>query len=700
MSWKLSKKLKARLDLAANQSTSAPNPAASTPSLLISTLKFPGILTVTLHEAAGLSAGDDHYRELFGGYERNLGTPDRPSYHQQYYLPYAVLDYERSQVSIPSILGTTESPQWRVEHGAAVKFDVSRAAAELTVYLYLRNPKAARGSSQDVSLGVVRLNPFDGATGSGPQWLELQDGTGRIRISLEYTHVENPTFEPDGVEFARLSITAKNVVMVRKKDTQRRYARKTVPAAELVSVSEGARRRRRINHPFIAPLAFTFESPKGLQLYTPFISGGHLFYHQRSQRFDVDRARFYTAEVVCALECLHDLDIVGWLKPGNVLLDSLGHVVLCSSGLFRSQKIRRTPEYPAPEVLLEGIVGSQSCAADWWTLGIFLYEMLTGLPPFYDDASPNIRDKIHSQPIEFPGSPALPPSATDILSKLLDRSPEKRLGAGGAEQVKGHAFFEGIDWQKVLRRGYEPTYKPGYFVGIFEPHGVDPLAEEPQEQFATVGFSYTGEQPESRCGTVSATADNLWWAVEHGDLDLVKTFLPKTTNDRVTATRCLGLAVDLQNIALVNALLENGARCDFEDSDRPPPRNRRDNGCVFNDESEPKEYMPPLVRAVVHGNLELVELLLKHGADVNVGYHSLEWDIGSETVGFSCGRVVQLAAELGHFQMVRLLLENGADIHLRQPVWEVKGHACAFVPRGVYQRVIAGLRHTTKGLVR
>ncbi|KAK4156952.1 kinase-like domain-containing protein [Chaetomidium leptoderma] len=214
-----------------------------------------------------------------------------------------------------------------------------------------------------------------------------------------------------------------------KKSTQRRYARKTIRTARLASLPETA---AQINHPFIAPLAFALQTPKGLQLYTPFVSGGYIFSHlQRPQRFAVDRARFYAAELLCALEYLHDIPTIAWLKPGNVLLDSLGHVTLCGFGLF-TRHIRsedqattpRRPEYPAPELLLDG--RSTSKAADWWTMGVFFYEMLTGLPPFYHGDTEEIRRNILGQPLEFTES--LPRSAVDILTKLLDRDPNTRLG--------------------------------------------------------------------------------------------------------------------------------------------------------------------------------------------------------------------------------------------------------------------------------
>ncbi|KAI1378603.1 hypothetical protein F4677DRAFT_411394 [Hypoxylon crocopeplum] len=179
-------------------------------------------------------------------------------------------------------------------------------------------------------------------------------------------------------------------------------------------------------------------------------------------------------------------------------------------------------------------------------------------------------------------------------------------------------------------------------------------------------------------------------AVERGNVELVEILVRKT--DRVASTRALGLAVDRRGIAVVRLLLANGVRCDFEDADRPPPQHSLDNGCYFRDLSEPEEFVPPLVRAVKLGDVELAGLLLSHGTDANVGYHDLtgnllEMSQGREEVMFSCGRVVELAMELGHREIVQLLLVAGADIGLAQPTWSMPGHDCKLVPRAVHQRI-------------
>lgn len=117
---------------------------------------------------------------------------------------------------------------------------------------------------------------------------------------------------------------------------------------------------------------------------------------------------------------------------------------------------------------------------DWWTLGVLLYEMLTGLPPFYNENTNEMYRKILAEPLHFPGPEIVPPAAKDLLIKLLDRDPEQRLGARGAAEIKAHPFFHSIDWRKLLQRKYEPTFKPNvvrlfffFFLALYRPVDVD-----------------------------------------------------------------------------------------------------------------------------------------------------------------------------------------------------------------------------------
>ena len=98
---------------------------------------------------------------------------------------------------------------------------------------------------------------------------------------------------------------------------------------------------------------------------------------------------------------------------------------------------------------------------------MLLYEMLTGLPPYYDENTNEMYRKILSEPLHFPGPEIVPLPAKDLLIQLLDRRPDHRLGAKGPSEIKAHPFFNQIDWRKLLQRRYDPTFKPNVVCGWF-----------------------------------------------------------------------------------------------------------------------------------------------------------------------------------------------------------------------------------------
>jgi serum/glucocorticoid-regulated kinase 2 len=124
-----------------------------------------------------------------------------------------------------------------------------------------------------------------------------------------------------------------------------------------------------------------------------------------------------------------------------------------------------------------------------------LYEMLTGLPPFYDENTNEMYRKILSEPLHFPGPEIVPPAARDLLTRLLDRNPETRLGGKGAAEIKAHYFFHSIDWRKLLDRKYEPSFKPS--VVCTRPCSSNKLIMLQVDQRDTANFDreFTSEAP-------------------------------------------------------------------------------------------------------------------------------------------------------------------------------------------------------------
>ncbi|KAJ9567188.1 hypothetical protein OSB04_003154 [Centaurea solstitialis] len=222
----------------------------------------------------------------------------------------------------------------------------------------------------------------------------------------------------------------------------------------------------KVVHPFIVQLRYSFQTKTKLYLILDFINGGHLFFHlYRQGIFSEDQARVYTAEIVSAVSHLHERGIVHRdLKPENILMDADGHVMLTDFGLAkeidessRSNSMCGTTEYMAPEILL---AKGHNKNADWWSVGILLYEMLTGKPPFTHSNRKKLQEKIMNEKVKL--LPRLSGEAHSLLKGLLQKDPLARLGSGprGGDEVKGHKWFGTINWRKLESRGLEPKFKP------------------------------------------------------------------------------------------------------------------------------------------------------------------------------------------------------------------------------------------------
>ncbi|XP_061360284.1 serine/threonine-protein kinase AtPK2/AtPK19-like [Gastrolobium bilobum] len=222
----------------------------------------------------------------------------------------------------------------------------------------------------------------------------------------------------------------------------------------------------KVLHPFIVQLRYSFQTKSKLYLILDFINGGHLFFHlYRQGIFREDQARIYTAEIVSAVSHLHKNGIVHRdLKPENILMDADGHVMLTDFGLSkeidefgRSNSMCGTTEYMAPEILL---AKGHNKDADWWSVGILLYEMLTGKAPFTHTNRKKLQEKIIKEKVKLP--PYLTSEAHSLLKGFLQKDPSTRLGSGpnGDEQIKSHKWFRSINWNKLEARELQPKFKP------------------------------------------------------------------------------------------------------------------------------------------------------------------------------------------------------------------------------------------------
>merc|ERR1719478_1046504 len=263
------------------------------------------------------------------------------------------------------------------------------------------------------------------------------------------------------------------VMLVRRREDGPVYAMKMLRKENLVKRNqvEHTKTERNVleavSHPFIVTLHYAFQTPKKLYFVLEYCPGGELFFHlSRAGRFSESRTRFYTAELLLAIEYLHGRTIIFRdLKPENVLLDADGHVKLTDFGLSKegvldnvsAHSMCGTPEYLAPEILDKRGHGK---AVDWYSLGALAYEMLTGLPPFYTRDREKLFERIRRGELSYP--PYITPIARSLLQSLLHQDPNRRLGGGphDADEVKSHPFFSGIEWIAIQQRRVVPPFKP------------------------------------------------------------------------------------------------------------------------------------------------------------------------------------------------------------------------------------------------
>lgn len=219
-----------------------------------------------------------------------------------------------------------------------------------------------------------------------------------------------------------------------------------------------------VDHPFIVNMLWSTKDDCCLYMLSEYVCGGELFTYLRNQgRFDTAAANFYASEIILALEYLHSLMIVYRdLKPENLLINRNGHLKITDFGFAKKLRDRTwtlcgTPEYLAPEIIQSK---GHNRAVDWWALGILIYEMLVGYPPFYDDNPFGIYEKILSGKIDWPRQ--MDPIAKDLVKKLLVLDRTKRLGnmKNGADDVKRHRWFKNLDWNDVLNLKSKPPIMP------------------------------------------------------------------------------------------------------------------------------------------------------------------------------------------------------------------------------------------------
>ncbi|XP_043254988.1 protein kinase C isoform X2 [Colletes gigas] len=223
-------------------------------------------------------------------------------------------------------------------------------------------------------------------------------------------------------------------------------------------------------HPFLTAIHSCFQTNDRLFFVMEFVNGGDLMFHiQKARKFDEARARFYAAEVTLALQFLHKHHVIYRdLKLDNILLDQEGHCKLadfgmCKEGIIEGKTTTTTfcgtPDYIAPEILQELQYGA---SVDWWALGVLMYEMMVGQPPFEADNEDDLFESILRDDVVYPKW--ISEEAVSILIGFMTKNPADRLGCvaanGREDAIKAHPFFQRIDWDALEARQVKPPIRP------------------------------------------------------------------------------------------------------------------------------------------------------------------------------------------------------------------------------------------------
>ncbi|CAD8146459.1 unnamed protein product [Paramecium pentaurelia] len=227
------------------------------------------------------------------------------------------------------------------------------------------------------------------------------------------------------------------------------------------------------SHPFIVKLRFAFQTQDKLFMILDYCPGGDLGeVLQKQKRLPENIVKNYLCEIVLALEDLHKRDIIFRdLKPDNIVLDSEGHALLTDFGLSKegilepntgARSFCGSVAYLAPEMLKRSGHGK---AVDWYLLGVVMYELLVGLPPYYANNREELFYNIENAQLKIPSYISL--EARNLLKALLQRNPAKRLGSGkgDSEEIKAHQYFQDVDWETVFNREL-PLPKPNRKIRI------------------------------------------------------------------------------------------------------------------------------------------------------------------------------------------------------------------------------------------
>jgi len=300
------------------------------------------------------------------------------------------------------------------------------------------------------------------------EWLE------KAKEEFEEKYRNNPTGGATLDDFDRMKTLGTGsfgrVMLVQHKSSKEFFAMKILDKQKIVKLKQVDHTMNEkkilaaITFPFCVGLKFHFKDTSNLYMLMEFVNGGEMFSHLRKLgRFSEPHSRFYAAQIILAFEYLHFLDLIYRdLKPENLLIDSKGFVKVTDFGFAKRVKGRTwtlcgTPEYLAPEIILSK---GYNKAVDWWALGVLIFEMDAGYPPFFADQPIQIYEKIVAGKVRFPSH--FSSELKDLLVHLLQVDLTKRFGnlKNGVNDIKGHKWFATTNWVDIVQKKIEAPFLP------------------------------------------------------------------------------------------------------------------------------------------------------------------------------------------------------------------------------------------------
>ncbi|WMV35237.1 hypothetical protein MTR67_028622 [Solanum verrucosum] len=327
------------------------------------------------------------------------------------------------------------------------------------------------------------------------------------------------------------------IKVLKKADMIRKNAVESILAERDILIS--------VRNPFVVRFFYSFTCRENLYLVMEYLNGGDLYSLLRNLGcLDEEVVRVYIAEVVLALEYLHSQHVVHRdLKPDNLLIAHDGHIKLTDFGLSKvglinstddlsgpavsgtsmmeddesqlsaseHQEERRkkrsavgTPDYLAPEILLGT---GHGFTADWWSVGIILFELIVGVPPFNAEHPQKIFDNILNRKIPWPMvSEEMSGDAQDLIDQLLTEDPNMRLGARGASEVKQHPFFRDINWDTLARQ--KAAFVPASEGALDTSYFTSRFSWNPSDEHVYAGSEYEGSSDDGSVSGSSSCLDN------------------------------------------------------------------------------------------------------------------------------------------------------------------------------------------------